>query len=100
MPVEVYISFSLEYGTGKSVEIKVFRLERYTVRHDYDLSEIVQVVNSYVSQNYNCVSVNEIINYIKYNIEDILAVEIIYPNKVGFTVYFDRDAVTSDNDSE
>lgn len=100
MPVEAFVIFDVEYATGKTATLKVFRLERISMSHNYDLSDIIQMVNSYVSQNYNCTSVNEIINYIKYNIEDILAVEVFYPTKMGFTMYFDRDDRSSQDDSE
>lgn len=99
MPVEANVTFNLEYATGKTVTLKVFRLERTTTSHNYDLTDIIQMVNSYTSQNYNCTSINEILNYIKYNIEDVLAVEVSYPNKMGFSIYFERDDSSSQDDS-
>jgi hypothetical protein len=87
MPVEAFVNFTLEYKTGTSVNLKVFRVERASLVHTYQMSDIIQKVTSYVSQNFNCVSVKEITEFIFSNIEDVVGLEVQYPNGTGFTLY-------------
>lgn len=92
MPIEAFVKFSVEYRPGKSIDLKVSRLERTSIDHTYPMDDIIQRVISYASQNYSCGTVKEIVDFICNEIEDILAVEAIYPNGAGFTVYTSTDS--------
>lgn len=92
MPVEAFVIFKVEYSTGKSITLKVFRLERTNLNHNYVMNDIPHRVVAYVAQNYNVVTVEEITNYIFDNIEGVLAVEGLYPDSTGFTIYAEHDS--------
>ena len=88
MPIEAYIKFDVDYQLGKSATLKVFRIERTSITHSYDLRDIVQKVTSHVSQNYGLITIPEIIEFIKNSLEDVIAVE-VFSLGAGFTVYFE-----------
>lgn len=91
MPVEAFVKFSVEYSIGKSIELKVFRIERRNFDPTSQMGDIIQKVISYASLNFNTISVEEITNYIINEFDDVVAIEITYPNNVGFTVYINHD---------
>lgn len=93
--IETYVVFNVEYRTNTFVNLKVFKLMPASDGHAYDLSDIIQSVISHVSQNFNNITVAEIIKFIGSNLYNIMAVEVVANSNasVGYTVYFDNDNV-------